>query len=200
MAGFCFAWGGSCGGCRSLLSCSTVCGGCTPWLLRPHAHPPAWYCLPVLPTHTAYPYCLPTDCYRVGLQLVLSAALELADEPTTGLPAILVLPLGGSRSSSPSLPGPALGVGKMAPWRMPHGRGQRLLAIECREHHPLTCVLVADGSTLLAAGALAADTLLMHSQMHCWHWMPAWGDDICAHVRVPGGPTCRCLVAAPAPC
>jgi len=42
---------------------------------------------------------------RAGLQLVLSAALELADEPPAAQPSILVLPLSSlSRGSSPALP------------------------------------------------------------------------------------------------
>lgn len=110
---------------------------------------------------------LPLTC-RAGLQLVLSAALELADEPPAAQPSILVLPLSGlSRGSSPALPYNAQRQhqhqqqqqamsppGQLLPPRPRRLRqGQQPLAIECRDV-PLTCVLVAGSQELLVAGAM----------------------------------------------
>lgn len=108
---------------------------------------------------------LPLTC-RAGLQLVLSAALELADEPPAAQPSILVLPLSGlSRGSSLALPDNAQlqrqqqqqavsPPGQLLPPRPRRLRqGQQPLAIECRDV-PLTCVLVAGSQELLVAGAM----------------------------------------------
>ena len=100
---------------------------------------------------------------RAGLQLVLSAALELADEHPAAQPSILVLPLSSlSRGSSPALPDDeqqqrqqqaVSPPGQLLPPRPRRLRqGQQPLAIECRDV-PLTCVLVAGSQELLVAGA-----------------------------------------------
>lgn len=115
-------------------------------------------------TASLAPTC-PLTC-RAGLQLVLSAALELADEPPAAQPSILVLPLRGlSRGSSPALPDNAQlqrqqqqqavsPPGQLLPPRPRRLRqGQQPLAIECRDV-PLTCVLVAGSQELLVAGAM----------------------------------------------
>jgi hypothetical protein len=84
-------------------------------------------------------------CCRAGLLLILSAALELADQPAAAQPAILVLPLASGSSGSP-----ACMAGRAA--AQAQRRNQQLppLAVECRD--PLTCVLLAGGNLLLAAG------------------------------------------------
>ncbi len=111
---------------------------------------------------------------RAGLQLVLSAALELADEPPAAQPSILVLPLSSlSRGSSPALPDDeqqqrqqqaVSPPGQLLPPRPRRLRqGQQPLAIECRDV-PLTCVLVAGSQELLVAGAGLGRGLCLRTQ------------------------------------
>ena len=95
---------------------------------------------------------------------MLSAALELADEPPAAQPSILVLPLSSlSRGSSPALPDneqqwrqqqqAVSPTGQLLPPRPRRLRqGQQPLAIECRDV-PLTCVLATGSQELLVAGA-----------------------------------------------
>ena len=102
-------------------------------------------------TEACYFFVIFRPCCRAGLLLILSAALELADQPTAAQPAILVLPLAASSSGGNSA-GMAGGAAAQA-----QRRQQQLppLAVECRE--PLTCVLLAGGNTLLAAGEAPED-------------------------------------------
>ena len=76
---------------------------------------------------------------------MLTAALELADQPAAAQPAFLELPLAShsSRSSAGVAGEPAAQAQRRQQLPPP-------LSVECRD--PLTCVLLAGGNTLLAAG------------------------------------------------
>ena len=79
------------------------------------------------------------------MRLVLSAALQLADQPPPVLPTILALACPAAAATAPAGQQLQLQQGRQ-------GRLQAPLAIECRDS-PLTCVLMLpDGAGMLAAG------------------------------------------------
>lgn len=130
---------------------------------------------------TNRPLPAPPLCRRAGLQLILSAALELSGEPPAAHASILALPVSAlARNSSGAGQEPA---GPAAPGQLvPRGRQrhQQPLAIECRRQ-PLTCVLLEGEGRLLASGGAG----------------PLWGAAALAGLLAGRQPGKRPLPAAP---